>query len=300
MDERILAAVVTHHPGPELAENLQALRRQGAEVLVIDNGSPDFAAIERAANASGCQTLRNADNLGVAAALNQAARAAQAGAYAWLAMFDQDSWAPDGALAELLALYAAHPARQRVAILAMSHRDRAMGRGYARGSDVLEQGSDWRSLRATITSGSLVRVAVFDRVGLFDERLFIDGVDHDFCLRCRRAGLLVVEGRPVLEHALGAVTTHRLLGRTIACTNHAPSRRYYITRNSLEISARHGAGDWLWSVRNLAHLADSNLTALVFEDHRAAKAAAMLQGAWHFAVRRFGPRPCQGRPRRAT
>jgi rhamnosyltransferase len=300
MDERVLAVVVTFHPGPDLTDNLQALRRQGANVLVIDNASPDFAAIERAASASGCRTLRNSDNLGVAAALNQGARAAQAGAYAWMAMFDQDSLIAEGALAELLALYAAHPSRERIAILAMGHRDRVLGRGYGRRSDVLEVGEGWRSLRATITSGALVRVAVFDRVGLFDERLFIDGVDHDFCLRCRRAGLLVVEGRPVLEHALGAVTTHSWLGRTIACTNHAPTRRYYITRNSLELSRRHGAGDWLWSARNLAHLVDSSLSALVFEDHRAAKAAAMLQGAWHFATRRFGPRPCHGRQRRAT
>jgi rhamnosyltransferase len=300
MDERVLAAVVTYHPGPDLADNLRALRDQGADVLVIDNGSPDIAAIERAAAASGCALLPNPKNLGLAAALNQAARAAQAGAYPWLATFDQDSRVPEGALAELLALAAAHPAGERVAILTMRHRDRVLGRGYARPSDVIEEGGDWRTLRAAITSGSLIRSAVFDRVGLFDERLFIDGLDHDFCLRCRRAGLLVVEGSPVLEHSLGAVTTHRLFGRAIACTNHSPTRRYYMTRNSLELSFRHGAGDPLWAVRNLAHLADSSLSALLFEDRRAAKAGAMLQGLWHFARRRFGPRPCHGRPGRAT
>jgi len=300
MDERVLAAVVTFHPGPDLADNLQALRRQGVDVVVIDNGSPDIAAIERAAAASGCDLLANPHNLGLAAALNQAARAAQAGAYPWLATFDQDSRVPDGAIAQLLALGATHPAGERIAILAMRHRDRALGHGYARPSDVLEDGGDWRLLRAAITSGSLVRTAVFDRVGLFDERLFIDGVDHDFCLRCRRAGLLVIEGSPVLEHSLGAVTTDRLFGRAIACTNHSPTRRYYITRNSLELSFRHGAGDPLWAVRNLAHLADSSLSALLFEDRRAAKAGAMLQGLGHFALRRFGPRPCHGRPPQAT
>jgi rhamnosyltransferase len=288
MNERILAAVVTHHPGPYLAYNLQALHRQGADVLVIDNGSPDLAAVQRAAGA--CELLSNRTNLGIAAALNQAARAAQAGAYAWLATFDQDSHVPDGALAELVAIYNAHPDRERIAILAMSHRDRAWGQGYRRGSDVLEEHGGWRSLRATITSGSLVRVGVFDRVGLFDERLFIDGVDHDFCLRCRRAGLLVIEGSPVLEHSLGAVTKHRLLGRTIACTNHSPDRRYYITRNSLELSRRHSRADPSWALRNLAHVIDSSLGTLLFEDRRPAKAAAMIQGAWHFATRRFGPR----------
>ena len=93
-----------------------------------------------------------------------------------------------------------------------------------------------------------------------------------------------------MDHSLGAVSLHRLLGRTIACTNHSPTRRYYITRNSLELSARYAAFDWVWSLRNAAHLVDASLSTLTFEDRRGAKAGAMIQGVWHFAVRRSGPR----------
>jgi rhamnosyltransferase len=191
----------------------------------------------------------------------------------------------------LLAVYASHPDRERIAIMALSHRDRATGRDYQRPSDVLAETPQWRSVRTTITSGSLVRCEAVDQVGRFDERLFIDGVDHDFCLRCRRAGLLVIEGADqVMDHSMGAVSLHRLLGRTIACTNHSPTRRYYITRNSLELSARYAAFDWVWSLRNAVHLVDASLSALTFEDHRGEKAKAMTQAAWHFATRRFGPR----------
>lgn len=287
----VLAAVVTFHPGADLVHNLEALRRQVATVLVIDNGSDDFASVERAALAAGCQVLRNPDNLGIAAALNQAADLARVQGYAWLATFDQDSAVPNGALAGLLAVYADHPDRERIAIMAMSHRDRATSRDYQRASDVLAETPKWRSVRTTITSGSLVRSEALDRVGRFDERLFIDGVDHDFCLRCRRAGLLVIEGaEQVMDHSLGAVSLHRLLGRTIACTNHSPDRRYYITRNSLELSVRYAAFDWVWSLRNAVHLIDASLSALTFEDRRDAKAKAMIQGVRHFAKRRFGPR----------
>ena len=287
----VLATVVTFHPGADLVHNLGALRRQVAAVLVIDNGSADFASVERAALAAGCQVMRNPDNLGIAAALNQAADLARAQGYAWLATFDQDSAVSTGALAGLLAVYTSHPDRERIAIMAMSHRDRATGRDYQRPSDVLAETPQWRSVRTTITSGSLVRCEALDRVGRFDERLFIDGVDHDFCLRCRRAGLLVIEGsEQVMDHSLGAVSLHRLLGRTIACTNHSPTRRYYITRNSLELSARYAAFDWVWSLRNAVHLIDANLSALTFEERRGAKAKAMIQGAWDFAIRRLGPR----------
>ena len=287
----VVAVVVTFHPGADLGGNLEALRRQVDAVLVIDNGSADLASVERAALAAGCHVVANRDNIGIAAALNQAADLARAQGYAWLATFDQDSRVPDGALAGLLAVYAAHPDRERIAIMAMSHRDRATGRDYQRPSDVLTENPNWRSVRTTISSGSLVRTEALDRVGRFDERLFIDGVDHDFCLRCRRAGLLVVEsGEQVMDHSLGAVSLHRALGRTIACTNHSPARRYYITRNSLELSARYAAFDWLWSLRNAVHLVDASLSTLTFEERRGEKAKAMIQGAWHFATRRFGPR----------
>ena len=114
----VLAAVITFHPGADLVHNLKALRRQVATVLVIDNGSADFASVERAALATECQVMRNRDNLGIAAALNQAADLARAQGYAWLATFDQDSAVPNGALAGLLAVYASHPDRERIAIMA--------------------------------------------------------------------------------------------------------------------------------------------------------------------------------------
>jgi rhamnosyltransferase len=288
---KVLAAVVTFNPDADLANNLAALRRQVERLLVIDNASSNIAEIERAAQASGAGVLRNADNLGVAAAVNQAAQAARDGGFEWLAMFDQDSLVPDGAVTSLLAVFDAHPQRARIAVMAMSHRDRATGEPYLRGSDVLEEAPDWRSVRATITSGSLVRREVLDRVGPFDEALFIDGVDHDFCLRCRRAGYLVIEGREqVMDHSMGAVTLHRLFGRAIACTNHSPARRYYITRNSLELTTRYAMFDGLWSLRNAIHLIDSSLAALILEEQRAEKARAMAEGAWHFITRRFGPR----------
>jgi rhamnosyltransferase len=287
----VLAAVVTFCPEGGFARNLEALRRQVANVLLIDNSPANRSGLEFTARASGCQFRRNPGNLGVAKALNQAAEAALDGGFEWLAMFDQDSLVPEGAIADLLAVYEAHPARERIAVMAMSHRDRATGLPYLRGSDVLDEGPEWRSVRATITSGSLVRREVLEKVGPFDEALFIDGVDHDFCLRCRRAGYLVIEGRrPVLEHSMGSVSLHRLLGRTIACTNHSPTRRYYMTRNSLELSARHVTSDPLWALRNVTHLVDSSLSALAFEDRRGEKTKAMIQGVWHFMTRQFGPR----------
>jgi rhamnosyltransferase len=247
--------------------------------------------VERQALAAGCRFLGNGRNLGVAAALNQAARLAVAEGRDWLATFDQDSLLDSDALATLLDTGAAHPLRDRIGVLALSHRDRATGRDYHHGFDILEETPAWRSVRATITSGSMVRVSAFARVGLFDEPLFIDAVDHEFCLRLRHCGMLVIEARgPVMEHSIGAARVRRFLGRRIALTNHSPLRRYYITRNSLEVIRRYILRDFTWSIYNLYFLAVGSVIILMLEDRRWAKLRAMAEGVLHVVLRRFGPR----------
>jgi len=287
----VMAAVVTFQPGGDLRANLSALRGQIETVVVIDNGSANHADVASAVAATGCRLVSNGANLGIAAALNAAVRIARSEGFEWLATFDQDSLIPLGAVAGLLDVAASHPASERIGIVAMSHRDRAAGRDYHRGWDVIEATPTWRSVRTTITSGSFIRVRAFDGVGVFDEQLFIDSVDHDVCLRCRRRGLLVIEARDqVMAHSIGAVTVRNVLGRRVVWTNHSPDRRYYITRNTLEVVRRNLAGDFAWAAYALFDLSRVSLTVLVFEKQRLAKAWAILAGAGDFLLRRFGPR----------
>jgi rhamnosyltransferase len=287
----ILTAVVTWRPDAGLASRLAALGPQADHLLVIDNGSPDISRIRAAAAAAGGHVLANAANLGMAAALNQAAVAARKAGCAWLAAFDQDSLVPAGALADLLDLWEAHADRDRIGVLSMSRRDVASGRDYHRPGDILAETADWRSVRTAITSGSLIRADLIESLGGFDERLFIDGVDHEFCLRARAAGWLVVESRrTIMDHALGAIEARRLLGQAGPVSNHAPDRRFYITRNTLEICLRRPRLDPIWRRHALAHLAKESLAVALLERQRAAKIAAMAQGVWRFAAGRFGPR----------
>lgn len=288
----VLAVVVTYEPGSDLACHLAALRSQVDSVIVIDNGSKDRASIARAVQATACHLIVNPHNLGVAAALSQAARLAQTESSAWLATFDQDSLIPPGAIDSLLALYERHPQREKIGILAMGHRDRATGRDYHHGLDILVESGDWRAVRSTITSGSLVRVGLFNQVGLFDDALFIDAVDHEFCLRVRKHGWLVIEGRhQVLEHSIGDATEHYLLGRRIVCTHHSPLRRYYMTRNQLEVCGRNLLVDPVWAGKGVLQFAASSIAALLYERDKLAKLRAMCSGVAHFALRRFGPKP---------
>lgn len=290
--ERTLAVVVTYNPDACLCRNLDALRVEVDAVVVVDNGSANAEWVERTALAAGCRPILNGANLGVATALNQGARLALAEGFDWLATFDQDSLIAPGALAGLIDVYDEHPERERIAILAMSRRDRVTGRPYSWPWEILSVTPQWRSVRSTITSGCLVRTAVFASVGFFDDKLFIDAVDHEFCLRCRRNGHRVIEVlTQVIEHSLGASTEIRILWWRIYCRNHSTVRRYYITRNRLEVCARYILFDFVWVGFSFVALAVENLIALLFEAGRPGKASAIFAGTRDFFFRRFGPRP---------
>jgi rhamnosyltransferase len=298
---RTLAAVVTYNPDGDLSRNLAALAAQFDAVVVIDNGSANGGFVRAAANSEGCRLIECRENLGVAAALNKAVALARAEGFGFLGTFDQDSLFPPSALSELLAVYAAYPAGNRPALVATRRRDRGTGRDYHLFWDILRRAPDWTVVRSSITSGSVHPVDVFDEVGLFDERLFIDSVDHDWCLRARSKGFDLVESRrAVLDHAIGASARHSLLGLPVITMNQPPTRRYYITRNQTEVARRYFLFDPVWCAAALALLLAGIALMLIFEADRRAKLAAVLEGARDFALRRFGQRRISFTPHSAA
>ena len=55
-----------------------------------------------------------------------------------------------------------------------------------------------------INSGSLVNVKAWSDVGGYDERLFIDSIDYDFCRRLKRKGWEILQSNNLyFEHSLG-------------------------------------------------------------------------------------------------
>ena len=92
-----------------------------------------------------------------------------------------------------------------------------------------------------ITSGSLVNAIDYQALGGVDESLFIDYVDHDFCLRAVIAGFhIIICADANLYHAIGKAVMRRLpMGRFWFSSGHSSSRRYTISRNRREMIRRY-------------------------------------------------------------
>jgi len=276
----ICAAVVTYFPEPESAENLLALAPQVGRVLLIDNGSPpqSLEPLEAIARKIDASLVRLNGNLGIAAALNMGLRVAASQGFGWLATFDQDSRATPQMLENMAQALASYPERDRVGLIAPLHKDRRVGVTVSDGGRE-QAGPGWNVIRTTMTSGNLVNIAAAQAVGGFDDSLFIDYVDHEFCLRLRRRGYRILEAtRAVLNHALGNMELRSLGVARMGITHHSALRRYYITRNRMLVWRGYWRAEPAWVLRDMRRFLSESAGIMLFEKDAGAKMRMTLRG----------------------
>jgi len=197
-------------------------------------------------------------NLGVAAALNRGVEYARSNGYEWLLTMDQDSIAGPQMVETLLACRESHYAGDQAVVSLSPAIVDSHYRGMAKNRK-LRQRHEARLV--VITSGHLVKLSAYDKIGTYDERMFIDSVDFEFCLRLKAAGLKTIRCYDAkLYHSLGARKSFKLLGWQITFTEHSAIRRYYITRNHVYITSKYLFRFPMWCIRK--HL---GMLVLIFQ-----------------------------------
>lgn len=282
--------VPTYRPDVDAVANVAALAEQ-APVLVVDDGSPATysAQLDRMDAVAGVTVLREPVNRGIAAAMNTGIRVAWDHGAGWVVTFDQDSRPGPAYVSTVVGAAATSGAA-------------LVGAGVVGGHTLTESVADQApvaEVRALYQSGMCLSRATWLLLGDFDESLFIDHVDTEYCLRARSATLRVacVPGLR-LDHRLGA--GHEQFRRVgvgpigSSATFHSADRRYYMNRNLVVLLRRYGAAEGRWAVTSLCRLLAQDVLAATVEDDRAAKIRAALEGLRDGMKGRSGRRP--GRP----
>lgn len=289
------AIVVTYHPDAAFPDRMRALASEVGSIVVVDNASgPAEIAMLRALAADGHVTLvESGENRGVAAALNTGVREATAFGFEWVILFDQDSRALPG-LVENLAQICRElgPDLERLGMLGTNHVDVNSGESYVRAAASMSPAFVER--KTVITSGTLLPIRVFDEIGPFREDLFIDSVDHEYSLRARKLGYLVLLAvDPLLAHAIGNRIDHSVLGLPVLTLNYPPFRWYYIVRNRIGVALEYAREEPTWAAARLASLCFRLAATLALEPDRREKARCMALGAWDLATGHQARRPTE-------
>ncbi|GHU66986.1 hypothetical protein FACS1894184_06050 [Clostridia bacterium] len=81
--------------------------------------------------------------------------------------------------------------------------------------------------RWIMLSGALLNLDVFEKLGGFDERLFIDGIDVEYCLRVRKNGYRILQCCEAILFHKPAETRKLKIGSIILLYGWHNEKRYY-------------------------------------------------------------------------
>jgi rhamnosyltransferase len=273
---RLAGLVIWHEPTIDNIENTRRLALFFKKLYVIDNSNKPINVQENLPIESVIYTWMGC-NLGIAAALNYGCKLLIEDGFEYALTLDQDSIIEKSSIDTHAREALTKLLDPRFAIVGM----RTTKAEFLSDPDFIEVAS-------VITSGNILRLSAWSAINGFNEKLFIDQVDHEFCYRLRKHGYQVLMNTSVeLNHQVGNPISKEIFGFHITTTNHHWVRRYYQIRNSLYLRQNFPEESKSLTLF-LRDIRDMCLGILILEDHRYLKLKAMLLGAIDYYFDKFG------------
>jgi rhamnosyltransferase len=231
---QIAGIVILYHPGSEVIENINSYLQQVDKLYVADNTENELSemAAELSKN-NKVKIIQDGTNEGIAKRLNLAANLAIAEGFDWLLTMDQDSRFGKDNINFYLQCIQSYDQKADVAMFGIEYEKEPLTTN-CNNTEVLQ----------LITSGSIINLQLFKNVGGFDEALFIDDVDTDYCYNSITKGYKIIKFTNIfLNHSLGKVSNHTSLKTFTASsrTLHSPVRLYYMVRNYLYMNRKYAS-----------------------------------------------------------
>jgi rhamnosyltransferase len=293
---QVIAVIPTFHPDTEVVARLQRLVAQVDGVIVVDDGSGTAAdeVLESLADA-GIEVIRFSTNAGIATALNAGLRHAIESGADYLLTVDQDTDLPGDYVAVGLDIFRRASIATRLGIVAA---DKVNG---APAIPVAISPEGFGLVPEAIQTGQLIARWCFEAAGLFDERLVIDCVDTEYCLRAGDHGIRIAVatgtdirhsiGRRAELRPFGVPMRHRGSRRVATYQYHSPFRRYYIARNNVDLVLRNLTRRPRWVLTVLKRETGGMIVSMVSGPQRVAQVLAITTGTVHGLIRRRGMIP---------
>lgn len=224
--ENSVIVIVTYNPGSNLKVALERYQALAKRVIIVDNGSTNFPELK----GTEIDIVSSKVNKGIAWGLNEGIRKALPYTPEWIISFDQDSipaWNIWDIYNDTLSQY---------------HGSKPIGLmcgSFGLKSDTASLPTKWDESLILITSGMAHHVSVFDKVGLYNEEMFIDNVDFEYVMRTQLAGFATLHiQNDVIHHTIGTPLVRKFGPFLIESSNHDAFRRYYQGRNLIYLTRR--------------------------------------------------------------
>lgn len=277
---QIACVVILYNPEKVIVENIKSYLDYVDIIYLVDNSQKINKYIySKLIKYDKLHYISLNSNKGIAFPLNLAAKKAIKDNYQWLLTMDQDSYFTNGSLKNMIS-YIKNNDTSKTGIITPHHKINKKNIGSNKTETVL----------TTMTSGNLLNLKIYKLAGDFIEDLFIDSIDHEYCLRLNKLGYKVVKiNSSVLNHELGDISRSiNFLSKNLLITNHSFLRRYYITRNSLYVINKYKKEFPGFCFKKLILIIISFFQILLFEKDKIKKIKFIFRGIMDYLNKNFG------------
>jgi rhamnosyltransferase len=276
----ILGVVVAYNTTDVLIENIRTYFSCLDKLVIVDNSDKPhtlYPLLQQ--NFPAVHYIKNERNEGIARALNQGASLANDGGFAWMLTMDQDSRFTEQAAQRLTETI--HTPDAGVGLYTPVHINKDVA--------IRQFPVERQVIKKTMTSGNLVSMHAYNTVGGFEEKLFIDYVDHEFNFRLRKNGFKLIRiNTSSLLHNLGDIKSYKYGFFSMKTTNHSAVRRYYITRNRFYVIFKYFGFAPKFFFKEIHQFWTDCLRILVLEKNKGQKFRAVAKGTWDWLLGRYG------------
>lgn len=230
---KIAGTVILYYPDENVIENISSYLNSVDILYIVDNTeTPSKIIVDKLKPLLNVIYLQDRENKGIAARLNQVGELAISDGFEWLLTMDQDSSFKSGTLDKYFNCIDSFKEQGNVSMFGINH--------------VIKEDESTICMpvkvQHLITSGSILNLRLVNLIGGFDEKLFIDEVDFEYCIRSVARGFDIIQFVNIfLNHNLGQTTRHRSYKTTkLTLRNlHSHIRMYYMARNFLYIQSKY-------------------------------------------------------------
>jgi rhamnosyltransferase len=295
----IAAIVVFYNPIYEdVLKNLESYATHCDQLIIVDNSTQCTKKLINTIDSKyNLCYINNNDNLGIATALNIGCDKAIQLGYDWTLTMDQDSeFVNFKQYKECLFM---HYNSKEIAIIAVDNIcltsykkelskffDKKFIEDYAENHmrELIAKSSVFQNIEVdfVITSGNFLNLKLFNKIGRFEDKLFIDEVDFDYCAKC------LINNYKIIKF-INIKIIHQLGNYVNGINQHNYMRKYYIFRNNLYMASKYGKKFPTYSYKKVLILFKKSLSYILRkEEDKYKKVKSMLMAISDFLINNYG------------
>lgn len=274
---KIAAVVVLYHPMDEIYRILKAIRGQFDKIFYIDNSDRINDYLQRLSckDSEISYFFGGGENKGLAYALDYGCRRAENEGYRYVCLLDQDTYLSKDCMDKLSAVMQNEENVGLTAPNVINMRRNDSGHLAICGEPLYPNVTE--SVAWAITSGSLIDLKTYKKVGGIDTRLFIGQIDQDYCCRLLSYGYDIKRiGDALIYQEVGRLRIINFFGRKIKDPQYPKERYFYMFRNERYLRRKWGKAYKRQKVKLWKYL----VIIILASQERSKKLSACVEG-WH-------------------